>query len=244
MNILAIGAHPDDLELLCGGTLVRYAQDGHAVTLAVATNGNVGHPTLPREEIAAIRRGEAQASADIIGAELLWLDFDDEWLFNDRPTRETFIDAIRQAKPDVLIAHSPTDYHPDHRVAGQVALDARIPSAVRLVETALPAVDRIPHVFLMDCVGGIDFQPEVYVDVGDVLDVKERMLLCHRSQDEWLRDIYDGMDYVAHMRELTGRRGAEVGCEWAEAFREVRTYPPTGSAEMLPGVRTAGGAGQ
>jgi LmbE family N-acetylglucosaminyl deacetylase len=236
MNVLGIGAHPDDLEILCGGVLALYARAGHQVTMAVATNGNVGHPTLPREQIAEIRRGEARAAADVIGAELIWMDFDDEWLFNDRATRVRFLDAIREAGPDVLLAHSPTDYHPDHRVAGQVAVDARIPSAVRLVETVLPAVERIPHVFLMDNVGGIDFEPELYVDVAPVLDVKERMLRCHRSQDEWLRAIYDGMDYVAYMREQTGRRGAEAGCEWAEAFREVRTYPPTGSPDLLPGV--------
>lgn len=236
MNILAIGAHPDDLELLAGGTLALYAHAGHSVTMAVATNGNVGHPTLGREEIAAIRRREARAAADLIGAELVWMDFDDEWLFNDRPTRERFIDVIRGARPDVMLAHAPTDYHPDHRVAGQVAVDARIPAAVRLVETELPAAERIPHVFLMDCVGGIDFEPEVYVDIGDVLELKQRMLLCHRSQDEWLRDIYDDLDYVALLRDLAARRGAEAGVAWAEAFREVHTYPSTGDRELLPGL--------
>ena len=88
--------------------------------MAVATNGNVGHPTLGRDEIAEIRHAEARASADLIGAELVWMDFDDEWLFNDRPTRERFIDVIRSARPDVVLAHSPNDYHPDHRNAGQV----------------------------------------------------------------------------------------------------------------------------
>ncbi len=241
MNVLAIGAHPDDLEILAGGTLALYAAAGHRVTMAVATNGNVGSPTLGRDEIAAIRRDEAQAAADVIGAELVWMDFDDEWLFNDRPTRERFIDVIRAARPDVVFAHSPTDYHPDHRVAGQVTVDARIPAAVRLVETTLPAAEKIPHVFLMDNVGGVDFEPEVHVDVSSVLEVKERMLRCHRSQDGWLRAIYDGMDYVAFMREHAAARGAQAGFPWAESFREVKTHPPTGSIALLPGtVRRAG----
>jgi LmbE family N-acetylglucosaminyl deacetylase len=236
MRILGIGAHPDDLEILAGGTLALYARAGHEVTMAVATNGNVGHPTLGRDEIAEIRHGEARASADLIGAELVWMDFDDEWLFNDRPTRERFIDVIRSARPDVVLAHSPNDYHPDHRNAGQVVVDARIPAAVRLVETTLPAAERIPHVFLMDCVGGVDFVPELYVDVTEVIALKEQMLLCHQSQDSWLRAIYDDMDYVKFMREHTGRRGEECGRAWAEAFREVKTYPAVGSWEMLPGV--------
>ena len=141
------------------GTLALYARAGHDVTMAVATNGNVGSPTLGRQEIAEIRHAEAQRSADLIGAKLVWMDFDDEWLFNDRPTRERFIDVIRGARPDVVLAHSPTDYHPDHRNAGQVTIDARIPAAVRLVETTLPATERIPHLFLMDCVGGSTSSP-------------------------------------------------------------------------------------
>jgi len=233
--VLAIGAHPDDLEILAAGTLALYARAGHDVTMAVATNGNVGHPTLGREEIAEIRHREARAAADLIGAELVWMDFDDEWLFNDRPTRERFIDVIRGARPDVVLAHSPTDYHPDHRNAGQVTVDARIPAAVRLVETTLPAAERIPHVFLMDCVGGIDFVPELYVDVTETMALKEQMLLCHESQDTWLRHFV-GMDYVSFMREHTRRRGEECGRPWAEAFREVKTYPAVGSSELLPAV--------
>lgn len=244
MNVLAIGAHPDDLEILCGGTLALYAEAGHRVTMAVATNGNVGHPTMARDEIAAMRHAEQQASADLIGAELVWMDFDDEWLFNDRPTRERFIDVIRGCEPDVVFAHSPTDYHPDHRAAGQLTVDARIPSAVRLVETTLPAAKKIPHVFLMDNVGGIDFVPELHVDVTAAMATKERMLLCHRSQDTWLRAIYDGMDYVSFMHEHAGARGREAGVAFAESFREVRTHPPTGSIAQLPGtVVLAGAAG-
>ena len=235
MRILAIGAHPDDLELLAGGTLALYAGAGHDVTMAIATNGNVGHPTLAPQQIAEIRHVEARRAADVIGAKLVWMDFDDEWLFNDRPTRERFIDVIRGARPDVVLAHSPTDYHPDHRNAGQVTVDARIPAAVRLVETTLPATDRIPHLFLMDCLGGIEFVPEAYVDITEALEVKGEMLLCHQSQDLWLRH-FAGMDYVSFMKEQSSRRGEECGRAYAEAFREVRTYPVVGSWELLPGV--------
>ena len=67
MRVLAIGAHPDDLEILAGGTLALYARAGHDVTMAVATNGNVGSPTLGRHEIAEIRHAEAQRSASVFG---------------------------------------------------------------------------------------------------------------------------------------------------------------------------------
>jgi len=234
MNILAIGAHPDDIEFLCAGTLALYAAQGHRVFMAVATNGNVGSPTLSRDEIATVRLAEQTSSCALIGAELIWMNFDDEWLFDDRPTRTVFLDAIRQAAPDVLFVHAPTDYHPDHRIAGRIAEDCRIPAAVRLVETLRPCAPKIPHVFHMDTIGGVDFEPEAYVDISDVIDTKRRMLACHVSQDAWLQAIYD-TPAVAMMERSSSQRGVVAGCKFAEGFREVKTYPRTGSQRLLPG---------
>jgi LmbE family N-acetylglucosaminyl deacetylase len=236
MNILAIGAHPDDIELQCAGTLALYAAAGHKVFIAVATNGNVGSPTLSRDEIAAVRKAEQAASCAIIGAEMIWMDYDDEWLMNDRGTRTRFIDAIRQANPDVMIIHGPTDYHPDHRIAGQVAEDARIPASVRLVETTLPHISKIPHVFYMDNPAGVGFVPEVYVDIGKVFETKRQMLLCHQSQDTWLRAIYGEHTSITDMMTDNAKaRGLAGGHVYAEGFREVKTYPRTGTYAVLPG---------
>ncbi|WP_112322916.1 PIG-L deacetylase family protein [Oceanibium sediminis] len=235
MNILAIGAHPDDIEMQCAGTLALYARMGHKVFMGIATNGNVGSPDLSRDQIAAVRLKEAEAACDVIGAELIWMDFDDEWLFNNRPTRSRFIDAIRQAKPDVMFIHGPTDYHPDHRIAGQICEDARIPSSVRLVETTLPHVEQIPHLFYMDNPAGIDFQPEAYVDISAVIDIKREMLLKHASQDAWLRAIYDDASITDLMETNAAARGAAISVAYAEGFREVKTFPRTGSFSLLPG---------
>lgn len=236
MNILAIGAHPDDIECSSAGTLALYAQAGHKVFMAVATNGNVGSPTLSRPEIAAVRKAEQQKSCDLIDAEMIWMDFDDEWLMNDRPTRARFIDAIRQADPDVMFIHALNDYHPDHRIAGQVAEDARIPASVRLVETALPAISKIPHMFYVDNVAGVDFQPEAYVDTTSVIEIKKQMLLCHDSQDSWMRAVYGNDTSIADlMLDNSRARGLAAGVAHAEGFREVRTYPRTGSWNLLPG---------
>lgn len=233
MRVLAIGAHPDDLEILCGGTLAKYAQRGDEVFMAIATNGDVGSPTLSRDEIAAIRYEEAKRSAEVIGAQLIWMGFPDEFLFNDKGTRLAFIDAIRQARPDVMFVHGTNDYHPDHRIAGQVAIDARIPASVRLVETRYPHVEKIPHIFVMDNVGGIDFEPEVYVNITDTMDIKREMLLKHESQDVWLQEIF-GMGIIHDMEKLAERRGFENKTKYAEAFRSIRTYPVTGGHHLLP----------
>lgn len=225
MRILAIGAHPDDTDILCGGTLARYAQGGHGVSVAIATNGNVGSPTLNPDEIAAVRHQEALNACALIGASLIWMDFDDEWLFNDRSTRTRFIDAYREAKPDIVIAHSVSDYHPDHRIAGQIAADARIPSAVRLVKTALPALQQIPRLYTMDTIGRVEAVVDTYVDISPVLDIKMAMIKSHVSQAEWLNHIF-GMSYLDFARSQSAERGAEIGVAFAEAFSEIKTYPP------------------
>jgi LmbE family N-acetylglucosaminyl deacetylase len=235
MNILAIGAHPDDIEMQCAGTLALYARAGHKVFMAIATNGNVGSPTHTREEIGAIRRKEQEASCALIGASLIWMDFDDEWLFNDRATRIRFIDAIREVDPAVMFIHGPTDYHPDHRIAGQVAEDARIPASVRLVETSRPHIARAPHVFYMDNPTGLGFEPEAYVDITPVMELKRQMLHQHHSQDAWIRAIYDDASITDMMDRNAAIRGAAAGVGFAEGFREVKTYPRTGSFALLPG---------
>lgn len=233
MRVLAIGAHPDDVELLCGGTMAHFVREGHEVWFGVATSGNVGSPTLSREEIGEIRHREAEAACAVLGARLIWMGFDDEWLFNDRETRSRFIDCLREARPGLVIAHSPSDYHPDHRVCGQVAIDSRIPAAVRLVETSLPALEEVPRVVMMDTVGKTAFEPEAYVDVSDVLDIKKEMLSCHESQAGWLRAIF-GMSYMEFAEAQARARGDEVGVQYAEGFRDVKTYPVASGVEMLP----------
>jgi LmbE family N-acetylglucosaminyl deacetylase len=81
LNILAIGAHPDDVESMPGGTLAKYARAGHKVFTATATNGNIGSAALPMEEIAKIRKEEARKAAALIGAEYVCLDYDDEMFY-------------------------------------------------------------------------------------------------------------------------------------------------------------------
>ena len=232
MNVLAIGAHPDDVELLCGGTLALYAEQGHRISIAIATNGEVGSSHGTRAEIAERRHAEAARAAARLGADLIWMGFPDEFLFNDEPTRRRFIDAIRQAAPTVLLVHSTSDYHPDHRVAGQVAQDARILCSVPLIEGAFPPC-AIPSVFVMDTLDGHDFRPQHVVDVTSVMTRKSDALGEHVSQREWLQSAY-GMDYQESMRGHARERGRLTGVEYGEAFRYLDTFPPTGGPELLP----------
>jgi len=234
MRVLAIGAHPDDVDLLCGGTLAKYAARGDSVTIAVATNGEVGAPDpgMTREEVAAIRHGEAQNSAAVIGADLIWMGFSDEFLFDDRVARERFIDAIREARPDVLFAHSETDYHPDHRVAGTITRDSRIPASVGLVDTTYASTE-IPTVFLMDTYKGRNFEPEMFVDISAVIEKKKAMLSAHDSQNRWMQHIFS-TDMADGMLVQSRFRGEQAGVRYAEGFQVLKDWPLRGDGSLLP----------
>lgn len=234
MNILFIGAHPDDLEFYCGGTIACYTAAGHTVWMAVATNGNVGTPTLSKQEIGAVRKEEAAAAAKHLGAAgLIWLDEEDEFLFDDLRTRMKFVDAVRQAKPEILITHNPNDYHTDHIACSKLATDARILSAVRLIETAHPHLGKIPELFYMDSAAGVNFTPQFYVDITKTFDVKMEGLRAHHSQNAWAKSIFNH-ELLDMARVQSAFRGLQAGCKYAEAFIQPVYWPR--QAVALPGL--------
>ena len=142
MNILAVGAHPDDIEILCAGTLALYARQGHSVSMAAFTCGNMGDLEVPPAELAGIRKAEAQAAAEILGARLFWPGITDELVFPNEEQRRVMIDLLRQADPDIIFTHSPTDYHPDHRYVSQLVFDSYFQKG--LAAPAGPGPARLP----------------------------------------------------------------------------------------------------
>jgi LmbE family N-acetylglucosaminyl deacetylase len=235
MKIMAFGAHPDDIEFLCAGTLAKYAQAGHDVAIAISTNGEVGSPTLTKAEIAAIREAEARASAAVIGAEFYWMGYPDEFLFNNREVRLHYIDVIRQFRPDILICHEKdADYHPDHTTTGQIIWDIHVMVTVPNIETAAPPCAVIPEIYYMDTVAGVNFQPEFYVDISAQWKQKAAMIACHRSQETWMLAQY-GVSCVEFGQTQSRLRGFQAGCQYAEGFRKPRFFPgKTQSQGLLP----------
>lgn len=232
MRVLAIGAHPDDIELLCAGTMARYAEAGHDVFVAVATCGQAalqGGGIL--EDAGELRRAEASRAVEFIGAKLLWMGFEDGFLFNDRRTRLGFIEVIRATGADVIFAHSTRDYHPDHQAAGQLTVDARILATLPSVGCDAPAIS-LPQIFIMDTVGGADFEPEVFVDITQAMETKKRMLSMHESQEDTLS--IPSMSYTDLMVRQAGFRGQQLGVTFAEAFRTLGTHPAAATPHLLP----------
>ena len=234
MRVLAIGAHPDDLELQCAGTLAKYALGGNQVTMAVAMSGDCGSATLPKEEIAAIRGAEARASAAVLGSEFLAMDnYSDGFLFSTEKTRLDFLNVIRRARPDVILTHSPNDYHPDHRMVAQIVCDVRIMISVPNIKTEAPPYDILPEIYFFDTMAGVDFVPQHYVDITSTFDLKRKMLSCHKSQASWLEDQYK-MTYLDFI-DCVGRfRGLQCGVQYAECFQVSPIWPRRAKGVLLP----------
>lgn len=233
MRILAVGAHPDDLEILCAGTLARYARAGHKVIMCVATDGTAGHMVIKPPELARIREQEARTAAELIEAEFIWLGFPDELIFNDRETRLTFVEAIRQAKPDLIITHAPDDYHPDHRVVSSLVFDTSFIASLPNIETGQPAHPVVPPLYYMDTLAGKGFHPTEYVDIGPTIDIKRQMLACHQSQLKWLKD-HDNIDVIEFMEVTARTRGFQCNVPYAEGFRQADVWPRTPPGRLLP----------
>jgi LmbE family N-acetylglucosaminyl deacetylase len=235
MNILAVGAHPDDIEILCAGTLARYAQAGHALTLAVFTCGDMGDLKVPPPELAILRKKESEAAAAILGARLLWPAITDELVFPNEEQRRTMIDVIRQADPDVIITHGPSDYHPDHRYVSQLVFDSYFQKGLPHIPGQNQTACRFgrTQVYYMDNLAGISFVPADYVDITSVMETKRRMLECHQSQVKPMRELAhtDLLDLV----EIQSRfRGLAAGCTYAEGFTRLEAFQRGLTERVLP----------
>jgi len=234
MRILAVGAHPDDLEILCAGTLVRFVAEGHQVVMCHAAKGDRGSFVHTSEEIAGIREGEARRAAEIGGADYVSLGFSDTEIDSADPEqRRTVVDLVRDVRPELIITHFPADYMSDHNELSKLVFDCSFHATVPLLETGKPHHDVVAPIYYMDTLMGVGFDPVDYVDVSGMIDTKVAMLEAHASQVTWLRD-HDGVDIVEQMKTMTRFRGQQCGVEYAEGFVPCRTWLRTRPRRLLP----------
>jgi len=234
MRVLAVGAHADDLEILCGGTLARYVQEGHEVVMCNAALGDRGSFEHSSEEIARIRLEEARRAAELAGAEHVTLGFSDADVnASDREQIRAVVDLVREARPDLIITHSPNDYMSDHNEISKLVFGASFHATLPLLETSRPHHDTVTPIYFMDTVMGVGFEPVEYVDVTSTIETKAAMLRAHESQLTWLRD-HDGIDVVEQMRTTTRFRGQQCGVEYAEAFAPCRAWLRGSTRRLLP----------
>ncbi|RMG35003.1 MAG: PIG-L family deacetylase [Planctomycetota bacterium] len=224
-RILAVVAHPDDAELLCGGTLARAAAEGAAVGWVVCCRGDKGVPRNGGSEkpLAEVRRKESEAAAAVIGAEVFFLGAPDGELQDTLERRRALTDIFRRFQPTLVLAHSEHDYHPDHRAAAQLVLASSWFAASPAQRTGTAPLRRAPAVWEMDTVAGTGFLPEFAVDITAWMEAKRRMLGSHRSQLQRAHDTdFAPLDVL--MERLAASRGQQFDTEWAEAFRWSRVW--------------------
>ncbi len=233
-HILAIHAHPDDVEILAGGTLALLAQRGHRITIVTMTPGDCGSAELEPDEIAAIRREEAAASARLIGAEYRCAEFRDLAIFSDDASRRRIAELLRQVRPDMILTASPIDYMHDHEATSQLVRDAAFGAPARnyrtLAPDPAPPLAKIPHLYFMDPIGGVDrddrpIPPDFRIDVTETFATKREMLAAHRSQRDWLLKHHGMDDYLLQMEAWTRKQGEACGVAYAEGFRLYKGHP-------------------
>ena len=213
MKILALGAHPDDIEIFMFGTLAAYAAQGAELTFAVATDGAKGGKSDPAV-LARVRREEATAAAALLGAAPRFLDFPDGELVADAALIGVLKTLIRETGPELVITHAPNDYHADHRA---------LSDGVRIAASfAVPVLHA-------DTMGGTGFAPTHYVDISAYRDIKSHGIRMHRSQRP---EQY--VDRARIQNEFRAGQCNAVPGSMAEAFRFEPTFPFADIRALLP----------
>lgn len=235
MKVLAIGCHPDDLEIACGGTLRKYVENGAEVTMCHVANGDQGHVVIMPEELAVIRTKEAEAAGAIIGAkEVINLNFHDMQINSHcLEAMDAVADVVRKVRPDVIITHNDDDYMQDHTETSRLATNGSFCSGLGHRPRQYDAFSSFVPVFFMDTLAGVNFQPTHYVDISAQIDTKIRALECHESQLKWMYE-HDGIDFADMVRTCSKYRGYQCGAAYAEGFRPYNVYPRYSTKHLLP----------
>jgi LmbE family N-acetylglucosaminyl deacetylase len=200
-TILAIGAHPDDIEFGCGGTIIKYTERGHRLFLHIMTEGGFGAETTTRIQ-------EQEASKKILGAkDIFWGGYEDTHLVVDIELIGKIERIIKKVKPDFIFCNFPDDTHQDHRHLSQAVM-----SATRYIR----------NVLFYEGPTTQNFKPHVFVDISDTLDKKIEALKAHKSQV--MKTNIEDLSIVEVARSSANFRGIQGRVKFAEAFHSLRLF--------------------
>jgi len=199
VNILAFGAHPDDIEYGCGGMLAKYVLRGHAVYLFIASDGALGGD-------AEARRQEQKDAARILGVrEVFWGDYRDTEVPLTREIIVRLESVIREIEPRMIFVNSPDDTHQDHR---------------NLAQSVMSATRYVPNFLFYEVPSTVNFAPNCSTDIAEVLDTKLAGLEAHRSQVT--KTNIEDLTILELARSCANFRGIQARVKYAEAFQSVR----------------------
>jgi LmbE family N-acetylglucosaminyl deacetylase len=199
VNVLAIGAHPDDIEYGCGGMLTKYAEKGHDVYLFVASDGALGGES-------GLRRQEQADSALVMGCrDVFWGEYPDTEIPLTRELIVRIESVIRTVKPRMIFVHYPDDTHQDHR---------------NLAQGTLSATRFVPNFLFYEGPTTQNFTPNCFTDIETVLDDKLACLKAHRSQVA--KTNIEDLTILELAKSSANFRGIQARVKYAEAFQSIR----------------------
>ena len=222
VDVLAIAAHPDDIELTCAGTLVMLARRGRTFGILDLTRGEMG-----TRGDAATREAEAKRAAEILGASFREaLDFGDGGLVHSRENELLLMDVIRREKPRLVMTPYPDDRHPDHRRAGEIVRDAAFYAGLRRIETRYPAHRPQQTIFFSTA---WLHAPTLVVDVTPAMETRRRAMEAFSSQfhkpgSTEPQTVLSQRGFLQYMEARARHFGFMIGTEFGEGFVSMR--PP------------------
>ena len=222
LNIIVIGAHPDDCDIRFGGTAVKYAKAGHNVLFVSVTNGDAGHHELGGGALARVRYAETQEAAKRLGVEYIVLGNHDGELIPTFENRLEIIRLIRKWNADIVVGPRPNDYHPDHRYTAILIQDAAYMVIVPNVAADVPPLEKNPVFLYVEdrFQKPYPFQPDIAVDISEEFEQKIYAIAAHESQMfEWLPWTDGKLDQVPK----TEKERLKWLAEWRKPYISAET---------------------
>lgn len=233
-RVLAIGAHPDDMEQFCGGTLLLLKKAGYDITIAPMTSGECGSHEHSAAEIVQIRQKEAREGARRIGADYRCLGIRDGSIPYDVETVSKVVSLIREVRPQIIFTHPTVDYMADHAHTGKLVLWS-VPESKHQnfpAPTQASALDYQPWLYHTDPQGLIDMDGQIVrintiVDITSVIEEKLHAFSAHESQLGFLKASQTGINAIEKTRRWAATRGQQARVEYAEGFCQqlLEEYP-------------------
>lgn len=221
LQILAIGVHPDDVELGCAGTLLAAIEEGKKVGILDLTRGELGTRGTPET-----RKEEARNAADILGIQVREnLGMADGFFQNDEAHQRLLITAIRKYQPDIILANAPEDRHPDHGRSAKLISDAAFLSGLRKIETQVDGVNQAPWrpAYVFHYIQDRFIQPSFVIDISKYMDKKIESVLAYTTQF-YNPDLNEPQTYISSPQFIESVKarammlGKRIGVEYAEGY--------------------------
>ena len=227
-SVIAICAHPDDIEMLMAGTMLQLGKRGWDLHYINLCDGSRGSTVLDQDECAATRLAESKRACEVLGATHYPPIFADMEAAYTTENLKKVAAVVRMAKPSIVLTHSPSDYMEDHEISCRLAVSAAFAHGMPNLPST-PPVDVFMEgvtVYHAQPIGnqtpvGEPVFPHLYVDDSDVMDQKVEALACHASQKQWLDESQGQDSYLQTARDFSSEVGAMSGkFKSAEGWRK------------------------